>query len=1050
MFSAPWLSKYTWSQPSRQTGRVLSFMDHNQTQTMKRLISSTVFGLVLLLLPGLAWAQQGSVTGRVTEAETGDPLPGATIQVVDEGMGTAADSDGGFRISGVPAGEQTIRASFVGFQTKERTVSIPPGGTVQVRFQLRQQATRLQEVVKVGFGQKEQEKILGSVSTVSSAEIEDVASVSTPEELLQGQAGINVTTASGLAGQAINIQVRGAASINSGTEPLYVVDGTPITSSGGTGGGFGQGTDPLSTLAPTEIASIDVLKGPSATAIYGSRASNGVVLIETKQGTAGDTRVSASYQIGAVRTTSDFGDVVVNGPEFLELHTEAAVNENPFAPLPDDPAAGRALLEGFFGADIPANPDTAQTFPWLEEAQQTGVAQTANVSVSGGNDDTQYFIGGTFTKDESYVRTNQFNRFSGRLNLSHDVRDWMQVGTNTSVARTENFQASADNNVSGVLTSSALIAPTVPIRNDDGTFNFNNPWSIADNVIGSSELSTNTIRNWRILSTSFLEVSPLDPLTVRTEFGIDALVVDDFDRTDRRTIDGAPNGTGFTNFEEQRRFTFRGTVNYSNTFANRHDVGLLVGTSIEDQRRDDLEASASNFPSTAFRNVNAGANPTLTNFEVLRKEGIMGFFGRANYTLDGKYIFEGSLRWDASSRFGEDNEFGRFGSVSAGWRIGQEEFLQPVDWLSSLKLRGSAGWTGNNQLSTFHPAITQASGGEGYNNIPGVAITTLGNPSLQWETTRTIEGGFDLGLFSERIFLKTTYYRSNTTELATDTQLPSNSGFLDVTQNRGELFRQGVEVGLQTQNFVGEFQWSTDINFTWKTNEVEELPGGDPILSGAQRAIEGRELGFFMREFVGVNPENGRPLWLDSEGNPTSNFGQADESFQGGLFPNFLGGITNTFRYKGFDLRVSANFETGHNVFNGTKQFLMQFAGFGLHEDALNRWQEPGDQTDVPRATLFDLDDATNESTRFLRDGDWLRISNLTFGYTLPQELTSGFGVSSLRVYFQASNLATFDNLTIGDPEGVTGGDQDVLDQGELFFTPPPQRTFTGGVRMQL
>jgi TonB-linked SusC/RagA family outer membrane protein len=1014
---------------------------------MKKLTRSIFLGLALLLLPGLAWAQQGTLTGTVTEAETGEPLPGATIQVVGEELGTAADSEGSFQISGVPAGNQTIRVSFVGFQDEERAVNIPAGGTTQVRFQLEQQTRRLQEVVKVGFGQKEREKILGSVSTVDAADIEDISSVSTPEELIQGQAGVNVTVSSGLAGQAVNVSVRGASSINSGTSPLYVVDGTPITSGGGTGGGYGQATDPLATIAPSSIASIEVLKGPSATAIYGSRGSNGVVLIQTKEGTAGDTRVSASYQAGAVQSTSDFEEVMVNGPQFLKLHTEAAVNR---LGLPND-AAGRQFLRGFFGAEVPANPDTAQTFPWLDKAKQTGVAQTANVSISGGSEDTQYFLGGTFTRDESYVRTNQFNRFSGRLNLSHSVNDWLRAGTNTSVTRTENFQAAADNLVAGVLTSSALMAPTVPIRNDDGSFNFDNPWSIADNVIGSSELSTNTIRNWRVISTSFLEASPLNSLTFRTEFGVDALIVDDFDRDNRKTTDGAPNGAGFTQFEEQRRYTFRGTVNYSNTFADRHDVGLLVGTSIEDQRRDDIEAAASNFASAAFRNVSSGASPTTTSFSVFRKEGIMGFFGRANYTLDNKYIFEGSLRWDASSRFGEDNRWGRFGSLSAGWRIGQEDFLQPVGWLSSLKLRGSAGWTGNNQLNdNFHPAITQAGGGQDYNNLPGVSITSLGNPSLQWETTRSIEGGFDLGLFNERIFLSSTYYRSLTTDLVTETQLPSNSGFTDVVQNRGELFRQGIEVGLETQNLVGEFQWSTNINLTWKENEVESLPGGDPILSGAQRAIEGKELGFFMREYVGVNPDNGKPQWLDAEGNPTTSFGQAEESFQGGILPNFLGGVTNTLRYKGFDLKVTANFETGHKIFNDTKSFLMQFAGFGLHEDALDRWQEPGDQTDVPRATLFDLDDATNESTRFLKDADWLRISNVTFGYTLPQEFTGEFGVNSLRLFFQASNVVTFDNLSIGDPEGVAFGADNVLNRGELFFTPPPQRTFTGGVRLQL
>lgn len=1036
---------------------------------MKKLLSVFLAGIVFLLLPSLARAQQdGTITGTVLDAETGESLPGANVQVVGLDLGEATNAQGEFAISGVPAGEQVLRVSFVGYEEVEQEVNVPAGGTAQVDVSISPQTGTLEEVVVVGYGEQEREELTGTVTSIDAQEIEDIGSIGSPEQLLQGTAGVQVTTTSGLAGQAVNVSVRGVSTLNGNSQPLYVVDGTPITNTS-TGSGFGQATNSLSQLNPQEIQSIEVLKGAAATAIYGSRAANGVVLIQTKKGSStGETSVTASYQLGAVQSTSEYEEKIVDGPKWAELHQEAVRG---FYQNCDITAAGGLLCKPLNGGlsfeqiestlqapyesavlglpEVPA-PEDAPSYDWLGEAKRTGIAHQANFSVQGGDENTQYFISGTFQKDESYVKSNRFNRFSGRMNLSQDAADWLQVGTNTAITRTENFQAASDNLVAGVLTSSALMPPVVPIRNDDGTYNFNNPWNIADNVIGSSEINSKNIRNWRILSTSFIEAQPFESLSLRAEGGIDALIVDDFTRYDRRTTDGAPDGFGAQVYEDERRYSLRGTATYDNTFLERHDLNLVVGTSFEDSRRNDVAASATAFPSSAFRNVDSGASPSTTDADVSRKEGLASFFGRATYTLDNKYILQGSLRWDGSSRFGENTKWGRFGSGSFAYRLAQEDFMQRFGWLSNLKLRGSLGWVGNKNIGGFFPQLTLAAGGADYNQAPGLAVNQLGNPNLQWESVRNAEAGIDLGLFNDRIFLTTAYFRNLTTNLITNRQLPYTSGFNNVTQNRGELLSEGIEGELETQNFTGNFKWSTSINVTYKRNKVQDLPGDEPIISGMQRAVEGEELSFYMHEYLGVDPQTGQPLFRGVDGGEVNDPSSEARSLQGGILPNWTGGFTNTFNYKGFDLRASFTFEAGHKVYNDTKRFLMLYATFGLHEDALNRWQEPGDQTDVPRATYGDaIDNSTRTSTRFLEDGSYLRFRNLTFGYTLPGNLTQRFGVNRLRLYFQGSNLWTYEKLSIGDPEGSTGGQQDVLDRGELFFTPPQQRTFTGGLQLQ-
>lgn len=997
----------------------------------------------LLLLPMVAFAQQGTIRGQVTDAQSGDQLPGANVVVVEENIGSATQANGEFVITGVPTGQQTIQVTFVGYEQTQKTVNVRAGETTTVNFQLTPDFADMEEVVVRAYGEQERGRITGSVSNVDAQQIEGINTANT-KDMLQGTAGVQVTNVGGLAGQAVNVNVRGASTLNGSSQPLYVIDGQAVTSSGGTGGGRGTQTDVMSTISPEQIESMEVLKGPSATALYGSRGANGVVLIETKQGQSGELQVSAGFEAGSVNRTEKFEDKLVDGPTWSELVREA--------------------WQPVFGSPGPfPEPSEAETYPWVEEVQRTGAQYSGNLSFRGGDEDTQFFVAGNWSQQESFVINNRFDRMSGRVNITQDVKEWVTVGANTSITRTQNFQVASDNLFAAPLTTAAIHTPVVPIRNEDGSFNLQNtPFGgNQPNVVFTTQNNEDITRNWRILASPFVELTPIDnliegSLTLRAQGGVDALIVDDYGRFIKDEGAGSPDGVAFQDYQDERRYSIRGTANYSRTFADRHDVDLLLGTEFEDSRRQQAQTTTEVFPSFAFKTVAAGASPTNTFANVSRQDGLASFFSRLTYTLDGKYTIEGSFRRDGSSRFGEENRWGNFGSASFAYNVHREDFMQDIDFVSNLKLRGAWGISGSNNLDGFFSSRTLFGAGFNINERPGVAPNQLGDPALKWESTRTIEGGLDLGLFNDRIFVSATYYNNNNDDLILDRQLPFSSGFASITENTGELRTQGVELQLETENIVTEsFQWSTSATASWQDEKVKNLVGGQPVISGNQRAVEGESIVFNMPIFEGVDPQTGDALFRAADGGTTTQPTAEDNFNVGNVLPSWTGSFSTSAQLEqdwgAIDFRTQFNYRLGNDIFNTTRQFLSQAitGSFNLPKDLKDRWQEPGDETDVPRLTAFDTAGNSIVSTRFLEDGDFVRLKTLTIGYSLPSSLAESIGVDNLRVYFQGNNLWTSDNITFGDPEGVSGGSSDVLDQGELFFTPPQQVNYTGGIDVQ-
>ncbi|WP_179862221.1 SusC/RagA family TonB-linked outer membrane protein [Longibacter salinarum] len=1003
------------------------------------------------------FAQDGTLSGTVTDGATGDPLPGATVRVQELGIGSATDADGNFEFD-VPEGTHEVQASFVGYNPMMKTVDVAAGETTSLDFALQPRTEELEEVVVVGYGQQQRQRVSGSVSSIDAAEVAEAGVVST-EQLLQGRAsGVQVSTVSGVAGAAISVKVRGPSSIQSGTEPLYVIDGIPVIS-GTSASDFGQQTNALADLNPSDIQSIEILKDASATAIYGSRGANGVVLITTKSGSAsGQTEVSFGYEAGAVTPAVEKWSML-NGSQWAEVYREGFANASAFFGFPADPNVGTQV----FGYPTLPEVDEAPTYNWVDEVFQTGVTQTYNLSVRGGDEKTRFLVSGSYDDLQNYIIENQFRRINGRVNVEHDPTPWLRTGANLTVTRSLNDRASSDNLVSAPLTSAALVPPVVPIRVDqeeDGTpepgdyrgFNFQNPWNIADNVVASSKFNEADAYNWRTYGNAFIQLDPIDKLTLRAEVGGDLLVVDEYFRYIQESTDGQPNGFGAQYYREQRKYLMTYTANYVDTFNDIHDVSILGGSSFEFDRRNNVFAEANNFANNELPNVASGATPVTTSSTVDRKSGLESYFSRLNYTLNDRYIFEFSARVDGSSRFGENNQYGFFPAGSVAWLVSDESFMEDVDALSELKLRASYGVTGNDQIG-FFPQLGLFAAGNNYNRTPGFVPSQISNPDLKWERVTQLDVGFDLGLFNNRIFLTADYYDKTTNDLILEVPVPRSQGYNSYFRNVGSMKNQGVDLGLETRNLTGAFSWTTNFNLSWLKNEVTDLV--EEIPSGVQYATEGEPLGYFnLIPYEGVDPVTGKPLWRAADGSlTTSPSAGTDRRNVGKVLPTWTGGLTNRFSYKGVSLSALLQFETGHDIYNDTYRFMMLPATFNLHENYMNRWQERGDVTGVPRNYFADIaDNHTRQSTRWLQDGSYLRLRDVTLSYSLPSSVLNALQISRARIYVKGTNLLTFDKITdgTGDPEVNTGGSFGVLNSGESFFTAPQQRSITGGFSLTL
>jgi TonB-linked SusC/RagA family outer membrane protein len=1007
-----------------------------------------LLALALLLFGATVVFGQQSISGKVTDRD-GGALIGASIMVKGTSIGTVSDIDGNFKVTAT--GNAILVISYTGFATLEEALNNRTELTIVL-----QPGIDLAEVLVTGYGTAIKRELTGNIAKIRTEDIKDMP-VTSFDQAMQGKAaGVQITAGNGKLGQAVQIRVRGQSSVSASNEPLIVIDGIPATT--GDLGSFGGATNPLSDINPQDIASIEILKDASAAAIYGARAANGVVLVTTKRGKTGRTSVNYGFQYGQSNPARllEF----LNTEEYLKLYRQAAANSDRIDGLAaSDPDSYTTYMEDFFKTQSlgTLGTDKAEDTDWGKLAYQDAPMQQHDLNISGGNDKTTFYMSGQWFDQKGILIGNALNRITGRINVDHQAYKWLKVGFNTSLSRSFNERISGDRQFDNPMQIVALPPMTpandpdtgLPVGTPPGDINIPVYYNPLINL-GNAYYNTNTNRN---LSSVYAQVSILDGLNFRTEFALDMLDQQEelyYNSKTQRNF-GAPQGLGQNLFTRVENYNTNNYFTYGTGFG-KAKLDLTAGMSYQQSQQKTNFIEGQDFPSDAYRQVASAArktdgSSTESNFRFL------SYFARANVKLADKYLVGVSVRTDGSSRFGKESRYGFFPAASLGWILSEEGFLNNNKAISFLKVRASYGRTGNAEIGNF-PQLGLFAGDAAYNGAPGQRPSQLGNPDLSWETTDQFDAGLDFGLFNDRLTGEIDFYSKNTTGLLLNVNVPGSTGFSTQTRNVGKLSNQGIEVVLNTDVVRGAFRWKTSLNFAANVNEITDLQGQiiEAGLNNMSRAVEGQPLGtYFTAEYAGVDPANGNALWYKNatEGNreTTSTYSQATRVVVGSPLPDWIGGVTNTFSYKGLELSVLFSAVIGNELnFYGVGRFSSANARFEDNQtvDQLAAWTKDNPNTNVPEARLF-FNNGAQPSSRFIQDGSFVRLRNATLSYNFPKSLTSKAKIQSLRLFVTGQNLLTWTNYIGWDPEVNADDIVTNVAQGYDFYTAPQPRTILAG-----
>jgi len=956
------------------------------------------------------------ISGRVTD-EDGLTLPGVSIKPVGQAGGSITDVNGNYTIS-VPNSTTLLEFTYVGFLSQKVEIN----GRKTIDVILKTDIKLLNEVVVVGYGVEQKKTLTGSVGIIKGESLKDLP-VPTIDGILQGQTtGVQVTQNSGTPGGGMSVRIRGVSSIGGSSQPLYVIDGIPVTTGDFAQVGYeGQGVNQLSDLNPNDVESISILKDAAAASIYGARASNGVVLITTKRGSNKKSSVNFSASYGWQQAANQLD--MLNARDWKLYRNDLAKAE-------------------IFSAEQIA--DNKVDVNWQDVIFRTAPMANYELSASGGDEKTKFFISGNLFDQEGILIGTDYRRINGRVNLDHKVNERLNIGTSIGLTYAKTNRVEGDQTLQGPLPNGISTPAIFPVFNEDGSYNQGGPYS---NALSIANEAINENFSYRGIGNVYADYRILKGLTFSTKWGVDFINFREHAYESTKTVQGAKyNGLGFETFTNVLNIVSNNTLKYQFDI-DKSKIELLGGYSFEKREARSSFIRAQDYADPSLQYINS-ASTIVSASSGGSDSGIRSFFGRANYNFADKYILSLTGRLDGSSRFSQNNRNGFFPAASVGWRISEEEFFK-VNNISELKVRASYGLTGNDDIPAF--LYAELYGNTTYAGQPAVYPSNIPNPDLKWETTIQTNIGLDLGLFKDRIQVTLDVYNKKTKDLLLSRPLPPSSGFSSITENIGEVENKGFEFSLTTDNLKeSKLQWSTRLNFSMNRNKVLKLYNGqaiDDLGRGSNRIEEGQPIGiFYSYEWLGVDPSTGDVVYADKnfDGVITS----ADRTRIGNPHPDFIYGITNNLRYGNIDMSFFFQGSQGNDVFNGSRLYLESLQGGDNQLEAINRrWQQVGDITDIPRATNDPTAASQNKrvSSRFLEDGSYLRLKNLTLGYNFNREKLFNGKINALRIYFTGQNLLTFTNYSGLDPEvNYRGNDNAVI--GTDFFTYPQARSFTFGI----
>lgn len=980
--------------------------------------------LLFLIFAFLSWcaiAQDRPVRGKVTNADDGSPLPGVNVVVKGTTNGTVTDVTGTYQLQ-VSPGEDVLVFTFIGMLPQEETI----GSRDVIDAGMRADVTQLSEVVVVGYGTEQRRLMTESVGVVKASSVKDLP-VPTVDGILQGQtSGVQVLQNSGTPGGAMSVRIRGTTSISGSGQPLYIIDGIPVTTGDyGQVGYEGQGINALSDLNPNDIESISVLKDAAAASLYGARASNGIVVITTKRGRSATSTVNFNAYYGVQQAWHKLD--MLNARQWMEYRNDLA---------------GSTVFTEQDMNNIKTDTD------WQDVIFRTAPISSYELSTTGGNEKTRFFISGNYFDQQGILIGTGFKRVNGRINLDHKINDKLSIGTSIGLTYATSNRVESDQSLHGPLPNGISTPAIYPVYNPDGTYNQSGPYSNAKSI---ADGATNKNFTYRTIANVFGEYRILPGFTFTSKWAIDFYNLREH-AFEYNTVQGQKyNGLGFEAYNNVFNIVSNNILRYEVSM-DQHNLDIMAGYSFEKGENRSTYMRGQDYADENLQYINSAA--TIVDATASGSDrGIRSFFGKANYNYDGKYIVAVSGRIDASApSFGPKNRNGFFPAASLAWRIGQEGFIQDnVPQISELKLRGSYGISGSDNIPGFQ--YTALYGSASYGGKPGIYPSNIPNPDLKWETTAQLDIGIDVALFNDRLTLTADYYNKQTRDLLLSRPVPLSSGFGTFAQNIGEMENKGVEITLGYQWIQGPLRWTSNLNLSANRNKVLRLYNHQPIDDlgrGGNRVMEGQPIGvFYSFKSLGVDPSTGDMVYADT--NHDGEITTEDRTVVGNPQPKFIGGFTNTFNYKGFDLSIFLQFSYGNDVFNGSRLYLESLQG-GDNQvaDVTRRWRKPGDITDIPRATLDEVKSAENKrtSSRFIEDGSYLRVKNVTLGYNFSKKIANSIRMSNLRVYASAQNLFTFTNYSGLDPEvNYSGNSTQVI--GTDFFTFPQARAITFGVNLK-